>query len=221
VANRVTKPSRARPSAEGPEVLRPFNLRQETLERFEIYAALLRKWQPTINLVGASTLDHLWTRHIGDSLHVLAAAPQAKLWMDLGSGAGFPGLVTGICLAGIPGAHVHLVESDQRKCAFLRDVSRETGAPVTVHAERIEKLLPSFEEKIEAVSARALAPLQNLVLLAEKLLEKGAIGVFPQGQMAAIELTDSRLLARFNVSEQRNMAPLGSRIAIIRVKSRP
>jgi len=221
VADRVIKPGKASSSVEGPEVLRPFNLPPETLARFEIYVAVLRKWQPTINLVGPSTLDHLWTRHIGDSLFVRAAAPEAKLWMDLGSGAGFPGLVTAICLANVPGAHVHLVESDQRKCAFLRDVSRETGAPVTIHAERIEKLLPSFEETIEAVSARALAPLQNLVLLAEKPLEKGAVGIFPQGQTAAIELTDSRLLARFSVTEQRNRTPLGSRLAIIRAKSRP
>jgi 16S rRNA (guanine527-N7)-methyltransferase len=116
---------------------------------------------------------------------------------------------------------VHLVESDQRKCAFLRDVSRETGAPVTIHLERIEKLLPSFAEAMDAVSARALAPLQTLVLLAEKLLDKGAVGVFPQGETASIALTDSRLLARFDVSEKRTMAPLRSRLAIIRVKSRP
>ncbi len=217
----MIKPVKIRPSFEGPEVLRGFELPDTTIKRFEIYAALLRKWQPTINLVGGSTLDHLWTRHIADSLPVLAAAPGAKLWMDLGSGAGFPGLVTAICLAGVPGAHVHLVESNQRKCAFLRDVSRETGAPVTIHAERIEKLLPSFDGTVQAVSARALAPLQTLVLLAEKLLEKGTIGVFPQGQTSAIELTDSRLLARFNVTEQRNMTPLGSRLAIIRLKSRP
>jgi len=217
----VIKAGKAGAWTEGPDVLRPFDLPRETLERFEIYAVLLRKWQSTINLVGSSTLAHLWTRHIGDSLPVLAAAPEAKLWIDLGSGAGFPGLVTAIRLAEVPGAHVHLVESDQRKCAFLRDVSRETGVPVTIHTERIEKLLPLFEGPIEAVSARALAPLQTLVLLAETLLEKGAVGVFPQGQTAAIELTDSRLLARFNVTEQRNMAPLGSRLAIVRLKSRP
>jgi 16S rRNA (guanine527-N7)-methyltransferase len=218
VVDRVIK---ADTSAEGPEVLQAFGLSETTLNRLEIYAALLRKWQPTINLVSTSTLDRLWSRHIGDSLNVWKAAPGAKIWMDLGSGAGFPGLVTAICLADIAGAHVHLVESDQRKCAFLRDVSRETGAPVTIHVERIEKLLPSFAEAMDAVSARALAPLQTLVLLAEKLLEKGAVGVFPQGETASIALTDSRLLARFDVSEQRTIAPLRSRLAIIRVKSRP
>jgi 16S rRNA (guanine527-N7)-methyltransferase len=206
---------------EDSEVLNRYNLPKPILERFEIYAALLRKWQKTINLVAASTLDQMWTRHFADSLSVQKAAPEAKLWMDLGSGAGFPGLVTAIVLADVPGAHVHLVESDQRKCAFLRDVSRETGVSITIHVERIEKLLRSFEDPIEAVSARALASLPALIVLAEKLLEKGALGVFPQGQKASLELTDSQLLDRFEVIERQTLEPLGSRLAIIRAKSRP
>lgn len=208
-------------SAEGPEALRAFDLSPEAIARLEIYAALLRKWQRTINLVALSTLDQMWTRHFADSLQVFEAVPDAKLWMDLGSGAGFPGLVIAIRLADVPAAKIHLVESDQRKCAFLRDVSRETGAPVEIHMERIEALLAHFEEPIEAVTARALAPLPQLVFYAEKLLEKGAIGVFPQGEKASGELTDSRLNDRFELNERPSLVSPGSWLAIARVKTRP
>ena len=120
-ANRLAASDRA-------AALALFPLPPETERRLAIYADLLAKWQKTINLVAASTLPHLWMRHFADSLQVQAAAPAAGCWVDLGSGAGFPGLVTAIRLAEEPGATVHLIESDQRKCAFLREVSRETGA---------------------------------------------------------------------------------------------
>ncbi len=103
-----------------------------------IYEDLLRRWQPRINLVAANTLTDLWLRHFADSAQVAEAAPQARIWVDLGSGAGFPGLVTALLLKRQTGAKVHLVESDQRKAAFLRAVSRETDAPVDVHPERVE-----------------------------------------------------------------------------------
>ena len=95
--------------------------------RLTLYADLLVRWQATINLVSPKTLPDLWTRHIGDSLQAQAAAPNARRWVDLGSGGGFPGLVTAILLADEPDASVHLVESDKRKAAFLRTVARETG----------------------------------------------------------------------------------------------
>ena len=157
------------------------DLPQETLQRFKIYADLLEKWQRTVNLVGKSTLDDIWVRHFADSLQVSQAVPEARRWLDLGSGAGFPGLVTAITFADEPGARVHLIEADQRKCAFLQIVARETAAPVIIHCGRIETILPALLEPIDAISARALAPLENLILYAERYLKKAPPVSFPRG----------------------------------------
>ena len=146
-----------------------------------------------------STLADLWSRHVADSLQVQAAVPGARRWIDLGSGGGFPGLVTAIVLAGEPGAVVHLVESDKRKAAFLRAVARETGVVATIHAERIERFVPGFDAAVDAVSARALAPLPVLVGHAEKFLLRGATGVFPKGQRVESELTELGRDHRFRV----------------------
>jgi 16S rRNA (guanine527-N7)-methyltransferase len=192
-----------------------FPLRPESVHRLEIYAELLAKWQKTINLVGPSTLPHIWTRHFADSLQVQAAAPEARLWVDLGSGAGFPGLVTAIHLADDPCAKIHLIEADQRKCAFLREVSRETGAPTVVHPGRIESIVEQIDEPVEAVSARALAPLQDLVVYAAKFLEKGAFGIFLKGQDVAHELTDSAILSRYDVSKERSAISSGYLVTVV------
>src|SRR5579872_1326838 len=184
-------------AADRDAALKLFPLPQTVIDRLTVYAALLRKWKMTINLVASSTLPYIWTRHFADSLQVQAALPQARVWADLGSGAGFPGLVTAIRLADEPGAKVHLIESDQRKCAFLREVSRETQAPAVVHQGRIEEVLPSIKEKIDAVSARALAPLPQLIGYAAEALDKGAVGVFLKGEHADDELTPSHAAGNF------------------------
>ena len=184
--------------------------------RLTLYAELLVRWQATINLVSPKTLPELWTRHIGDSLQVQAAVPEARRWVDLGSGGGFPGLVTAIQLADEPGASVHLVESDKRKAAFLRTVARETGAPATIHAERIEAFVPAHAEKVDAVSARALAPLPQLVAFAQLFLEAGAIGVFPQGESAGAELTGSDPDRRFHIDIVPSRVRDGSRLLLVR-----
>ncbi len=167
------------------------DLPDETLRRLEIYANLLEKWQRAINLVGNSSLDDLWVRHFADLLQVSQAVPAARRWLDLGSGAGFPGLVTAIKYAAEPGALVHLVEANRRKCAFLQNVIRETSAPAIVHCGRLEKILPGLDDKIDAVSARALAPLEALLRYAETFLDQGAVGVFPKGKKFETELTNS------------------------------
>ncbi len=184
--------------------------------RLTIYADLLGRWQRTINLVAPSTLPDLWSRHIGDSLQVQAAAPAARRWVDLGSGGGFPGLVTAIVLAEVAGARVHLVESDKRKAAFLAAVSRETGVPATVHAERIEAFVPRHDEPVDAVSARALAPLDKLVAYSHAFLRAGAVGVFPKGRTAASELTHLHLDRRFSIESVPSRTEDGASLLIVR-----
>jgi 16S rRNA (guanine527-N7)-methyltransferase len=184
--------------------------------RLAIYVDLLVKWQKTINLVSSTTLPNLWTRHFADSLQVGAAAPDARIWVDLGSGGGFPGLVTAIALAESPGACVHLIESDQRKCAFLREVSRETGAKTFVHMGRIEDIAPQITDRIDAVSARALAPLPQLIAYASPFLEKGALGLFLKGQHVEGELTDSPITSRYEVELQKSRTSKASWLLIVK-----
>lgn len=192
-----------------------FPLPPEIVRRLDIYAALLRKWQKTINLVSASTLPQLWTRHIADSLQVQAALPDAKVWADLGSGGGFPGLVTAIRLAETPGGSVHLIESDQRKCAFLREVSRETSAPVVIHNGRIEEIINHIDAPIDAISARALAPLPVLVGYAEGWLAKGAAGVFLKGQEAEQEVKALSLAGRYRIIAKSSVTAPVSRVLLV------
>jgi 16S rRNA (guanine527-N7)-methyltransferase len=186
--------------------------------RLRIYVALLLRWQPTINLVAPSTLPDVWSRHIADSLQVQAAVPEARRWLDFGSGGGFPGLVTAIVLAGHEGAVVHLVESDKRKAAFLRTVSRETGVSAVIHAERIEAFSAAFDESIDAVSARALAPLPTLVAYAEKYLLQGAIAVFPKGQQADTELTALDHDRRFHIESVPSQTQETARLLIVKAR---
>ena len=163
----------------------------DALARIDKYAALLAEWQSRINLVAPSTVPQLWTRHIADSLQLLRHAPDAKIWIDLGSGAGFPGIPIACALAQTPGAQVHLVESNGKKAAFLREAVRITAAPAQVHAERIENYGESYAGKTDVVTARALAPLNSLLDQAFPFMADGAIGLFLKGQDIGAELTDS------------------------------
>lgn len=161
----------------------------ETVARLDRFAALVLQWQATTNLVAPSTLPELWTRHIADSLQLLTVAPDAKHWVDLGSGGGFPGLAIACALTGIPGTIVHLVESNLKKAAFLREAARITGAPARVHAVRIEDFVDHFAEPVEIVTARALATLENLLESAYPLLTRGAQALFLKGRDVEVELT--------------------------------
>jgi 16S rRNA (guanine527-N7)-methyltransferase len=162
---------------------------REIAARLDRFVALLLQWQTRINLIAPSTIPAIWTRHIADSLQLLELAPQAKCWVDLGSGGGFPGIPIGCALADVAGATVHLVESNAKKAAFLREAVRHIGAPAIVHPVRIEEFMRNFSERPDVVTARALAPLQDLLALAEPLLKTGAKGLFPKGQDVDAELT--------------------------------
>ena len=164
---------------------------RETKERLEKFVALLLFWQDKFNLVANSTLPLIWTRHISDSLQLLDHAPDATVWVDYGSGAGFPGIPIACVLADKPGVQVHLVESVGKKANFLREVVTQIGIPATVHQVRAEKFGDSYGDKVDVVTARALSPLKTLCDLAFPLIAKGAIGLFNKGQDVDAELTEA------------------------------
>lgn len=164
---------------------------RETQARLEKYVELLLRWQQTTNLISPSTIPQLWTRHIADSLQLLDLAPAARTWVDLGSGGGFPAIPIACALADQPGVRIHLVESNGKKAAFLREAIRVTGVPAQVHADRIEKFVANYVDSVDVVSARALAPLKTLCDQAFPLIKRGAIGLFPKGLDVEIELTEA------------------------------
>ena len=164
--------------------LRLVPVSRETEERLAAFVALLDRWRETTNLISNATFASVWTRHVADCAQLLALAPDARRWVDMGSGAGFPGLVIAIQLADVPEAKVHCIESDQRKCAFLREAARATGAAAIIHPERVEAIEPESLGPVDAVTARAFAPLPLTLELARPWIERGAVGVFPRGESA-------------------------------------
>ena len=160
---------------------------RETLERLRVHLDLLRRWQPAINLVGPATLADPWRRHVLDSAQLAAHVPAgAADLVDLGSGAGFPGMV--LALLGVRG--VHLIEGDRRKAQFLREVARATGAPATIHAARIERMQ---DWPAAVVTARALAPLPRLLELADRFLVSDSVCLLLKGKSVERELTNARV----------------------------
>ena len=192
---------------------------RETLARLDRFVAVLVAWQRRINLIAPSTEAKIWTRHIADSLQLVALAPQARIWADLGSGAGFPGLVIACVLAEEPAAQVHLVESNGKKAAFLREAVRATDAPAIVHAMRAEDFIAAPAERagpIDVVTARALAPLPKLLAMAYPLLKTGVLGLFPKGQDVAAELTDAAKCWRIQASLAMSRTDPKARIVVVR-----
>lgn len=177
-------------AADRAAALRIVPVSRETLERLDAFVPLFLKWQRAVQLVAPSTLPNLWTRHIADSLQLLDVAYDAKIWADLGTGGGFPGLIVAVARVKEPGWMMHLIESDTRKAAFLREAVRVTGAPAKVHAERIESVAKRLG-RVDVVTARALAPLPRLIDLAEPFLVQGAKGIFLKTQYVGEELTDT------------------------------
>jgi 16S rRNA (guanine527-N7)-methyltransferase len=163
----------------------------ETAARLDRYVDLLLEWQAKTNLVAASTLPHLWTRHIADSLQLLALAPSAKTWVDLGSGGGFPGVVLACALAETPDAMVHLIERNAKKAAFLREALRVTNSPGAVHLADIGDSVDRISGPVDCVTARAVAPLHQLIGFAAPWVNRGAKALFLKGQDVEVELTEA------------------------------
>jgi 16S rRNA (guanine527-N7)-methyltransferase len=189
---------------------------RETVARLDRFAALLIEWQSRVNLIAASTVPFVWTRHIADSLQLLALAPQARAWVDLGSGGGFPGLPIACALAEQASTEVHLIESNNKKAAFLREAVRVTAAPAIVHAERVGDFAKRFTGQLEIVTARALAPLPELLAIAYPLLKTGAVGLFPKGQDVEGELTEATKCWSIQATFVPSRTDPESRIAVIR-----
>ena len=196
--------------------LRLVPVSRETGDRLAAYVDLLARWRKATNLVAESTFASVWTRHIADSAQLLALAPQARRWIDMGSGAGFPGLVIAIQLADVAGAAVHLIESDRRKCAFLREAVRITGAAASVHSQRVEAVEHASLGPVDAVTARAFAPLPLTLKLARPWIDRGAVGVFPRGKSARDQVAALPEAASYEIEVLPSV--IDARSAILRVR---
>jgi 16S rRNA (guanine527-N7)-methyltransferase len=197
------------------ETVGGLNVSRETIATLQALEAEVRRWTPTVNLVSRGSLDHLWGRHIDDSAQVFKACPgNAVRWLDLGSGGGFPGLVVSILASELqPALKVTLVESDQRKATFLRQTAQKLGLSVEVLAKRIESLPPQMAD---VVSARALAPLPELLDLAFPHLKPDGIALFPKGSRHAEEVSDARRSWSFDLDSVPSASDPDAALLIIR-----
>jgi 16S rRNA (guanine527-N7)-methyltransferase len=209
-------------SADRAAALALTSVSRETAERLDRFVDLLLRWQQTTQLIAASTVPHLWTRHIADSLQLLALAPAAKSWVDVGSGGGFPGVVIACALHGVPDAEVHLIESNQKKAAFLRAAVAETHLPACVQAVRMEEFVDSFPGSPDIVTARAVSPLSSLLRVCAPLIRRGAVGLFPKGQDVGAELTEASKYWNMRAELVPSRTEPRARIVIVRgLEARP
>lgn len=186
------------------------------LADMQAYLALLTEWNENMNLVGPSALAEFWPRHAYDSAQLLRFAPEARVWADLGAGAGFPGLVLAILLKGAPGAKVHLVESMAKRCRFLAAVAQQLGLPVEIHNARAEDL----GIRVDIVTARACAPAVRLLGYAEPFLKRGATGLFLKGQDVVSELTEATKYWKFEAELSASSSHPDGRILQVKGLSR-
>ncbi len=193
---------------------------RETLDRLQIYVDLLAEWQKKTNLVSNSTIPDTWRRHICDSVQFVSILSNKNQWTDIGTGAGFPGLVLAILGIGTEGFGVTLIESNQKKCAFLRMVIRETGAKAIVISDRIESVTKQ-PEPTQVVTARALTSLENLLTLTSPWLESGAIGLFSKGRDYLQEIEKCRGLWEFDLVKHKSRIEEDSVLLEIRNLQKP
>ena len=190
------------------------NVSRETLDRLEAYVALIEKWNPKINLVSKSSLPYIWDRHIWDSAQILDIDVEGSVWADFGSGGGLPGIVLAIFAKELrPEMQFHLVESDQRKCAFLRNAVREIGLNVKVYAERIEVLDPI---EADIISARALTDLNGLLEFVDRHPAVDGVAILPKGETWEKEISQAQENWSFEYEEITSNT--NSNAAIIMIK---
>ena len=212
-------------SADRERALAMFDVSRETAARLDRFVALLLVWQRRTNLISSSTIPSLWTRHVADSLQLLQLVPMSghahpSVWIDLGSGGGFPGIVIACSLADVPGACVHLVESNAKKAAFLREAVRESRVPGIIHAARIETVGPAVGAVADYVTARALAPLPDLLSMIAPFLKKGAKALLLKGQDLDMELTEATKHWNIEAESAPSKTSKSGRILIVHKVSR-
>jgi len=179
------------------------NVSRETLGLLSIYQALLVKWQKKTNLVAPSTIDDYWIRHVADSIQCRHIKPDARHWVDIGSGGGFPGLVVAADFAGQPDHSMVLVESNAKKCAFLREVSRKLGLGAEVVNDRIENYIRP-DNAPDVVTARALSNLNALLSYCEPWISAKCVGLFHKGREYRREIEDCYDKWQFDLIEHRS-----------------
>jgi len=188
---------------------------RETWAALTELEGLVRRWTPAINLVSRNSISDLWARHISDSAQLFQFRPPgARHWADLGSGGGFPGLVIAVMARDeCPEMKVSLVESDKRKAAFLRQAGQALGIDVAVHCDRIESLPPL---QADVISARALAPLAELLSYAQRHLRPDGVAIFPKGMRHQEEVTEARGDWSFEAETHASHSDPNAAIVIIR-----
>lgn len=191
------------------------NVSRETLAALHSYEELVQKWNPAINLVSKASLPQLWSRHILDSVQIFSHCPdRAASWADLGSGGGFPGLVVALLAKELkPSLSVTLVESDLRKATFLRQAAQALKLRITVIDQRIEAVEPL---DADVLSARALAPLSDLLGFAQRHLRADGVAILPKGARFAEEVADARKLWAFDVDSRSSLSEADAAILVIR-----
>jgi 16S rRNA (guanine527-N7)-methyltransferase len=192
---------------------------RETAERLQAFVALVRKWQPAENLISAKTLPEIWRRHVADSAQLVPLFPDTRRWLDVGTGAGFPGMV--LAIVGGPETHVDLIESNSRKCAFLRAAIRETGAPAAVHEGRAETLLATWKGPVDRVVARAVAPLARLFGIAEPVMGRGLPGAFLKGGDFRREIDEATQSWNFDLVQHDSRVGEGVILEITNLRRKP
>ena len=198
------------------ELSRVHPVSRETYERFKIIVARVEEWQKKTNLIAPSTLSDIWNRHIADSLQCLKLKPDARSWIDIGSGGGFPGLIIAAVMADYEDASVSLVESIQKKCSFLRQVNRQIESNAKVYCDRIENISASISPP-EIVTARALATLPLLLKLSSPWLLNGATALFHKGRDFEAELVDCDGLWEFDLISHKSI--ISSDSVILEIKN--
>jgi 16S rRNA (guanine527-N7)-methyltransferase len=194
---------------------------RETGDRLKAVVALLEKWQPAENLISAKTLPEIWRRHVADSAQLFPMFPETRTWLDMGTGAGFPGMVLAILGVERSRTEVFLVESNRRKCAFLRQAIRETGAKATVLEGRVEDVLPGLARPVDRVVARAVAPLVRLFELAEPLLGQGVPAAFHKGQDFEAEIDAASQTFAFDLVRHDSLVGEGVILEITALRRKP